>query len=190
MIPGAQDAADGFEDGDVLIHEQDLTRAYRRCQSSRRKNPLLRRLLEWNLDCKGRAVRLHVSDSDRATVFGDNAVANTEAETSALADGLRRIKRIENLGGFSNARTAVGELYDQAVAAKPRVNPQIAFACRLKNGIDGVIHQIQKNLLKLMGIGGGDRQVWCEFEMHADVLHAEIVITQSQCLFQNLIDLD
>ena len=121
-------------------------------------------------------------------MFGDDAIANAQTETGPLADRFRRVKGIKNSGRVFNAGPAVGELDEQAVAVNPGAHPQITIAGAFQDGVDGVVHQIEKYLLKLVGIGGGEGQIVGQVQVNADVAHTQVVIPERQGLFESLVD--
>src|SRR5256885_428101 len=118
----------------------------------------------------------------------DDTVTNAETQASALANGLRCVERIEHLRRVLYAGAAVGKLHEEFVVQASGRNPEIAFAGVLENGVNGVVYHIQKNLLELMRVRGGHRKIGGEIEMHANIVHAQVVIAERKSIFNNLIE--
>jgi len=152
MIAGAQDAAHRFENRDILVDQQYFAGAVWRRQRTGWQNLFVRRRLEWHFDGKGRSMRLHVSDANRSAVFADDAVADAQAQSSALPYWLGCVERIEDFRWFADAGTVIGKLDYQAIPAQAGVYPQVAVAGGLENRVHGIVYQIEEYLLKLVRI--------------------------------------
>jgi len=59
----------------------------------------------------------------------------------------------------------------------------------LQDGVNRVVHHVQKNLLELVRIGGCHGEILRQVQVDTDVVHAQVIITQRQGLLQGLIDL-
>src|SRR6266436_2677565 len=58
-----------------------------------------------------------------------------------------------------------------------------------QDGVNRVVHHVQKDLLELVRIGGRHGEILRQVQMDTDVVHAQVIITQCQGLLQGLIDL-
>ena len=141
-------------------------------------------------DRESGAARRRVTDLNFAAVFFDDAVANAEAEASSLPYGLGGVERIENAVGIFHARAAVGEFDREAIAGDGGANPDFTFTAVFADGVYGVVKDVEKNLLKLVEIAGGEREVGIEIAMDVDAVELHIVFAKDESFFENLIELD
>src|SRR5260370_33467168 len=110
----------------------------------------------------------------------DDSVANAQAQTRSFSDRFRRVEGIENPGSVFHPGSAVGELSTYPVTIEPGAYPNIAFARMFEDGINRVVHHVQKDLLELVWISGGYGQILRQVQGDADVVHAPVIITQRQ----------
>src|SRR5712692_1617246 len=97
------------------------------------------------------ATFLTVVTENLSAMFLDNAEANAQAQTCALADRLRRIERIEDPVRLPDAGAGVREQdYDVAAVAKG-LDGQNAALLRF-HGIQGVADDVEKNLHQLISV--------------------------------------
>src|SRR5437660_3168670 len=136
------------------------------------------------------ATRRDIPHANGPAVFGNDPVADAQAKTGSLADRLGCVERIENSGSVLHPGAAVGELDKQTVRIDPRADPQVALFRVFQDSVHGVVHHVEKNLLELMGFSGSDRQVFCKFQVYANVVHPQVVVAQREGLFEGLVDLD
>ena len=94
-----------------------------------------------------------VVGGDVAAMFLHDAVADAQAEAGAFADALRGVERIEDALGIFDSGAVVGELGANVAAGRHDANLQLAGASGFKNGIDGIVDDVQEDLLDLMRIG-------------------------------------
>src|SRR2546421_86710 len=100
------------------------------------------------------------------------------APRSSLADRLCGVEGIEYAGSIFHARSAVGEFDTQPVAIEAGAYPQVAFGGMFQDGVNGVVHHIQENLLELVRISERDGEILPEIQVDADIVHAQVIITQ------------
>src|SRR5579863_2121398 len=60
----------------------------------------------------------------------NNAVANTQAEACAFADGLGGVERVKDTIGLAQARTGIGKIEDHASALRTHANKKRATTDR------------------------------------------------------------
>src|SRR6266852_5735337 len=58
-----------------------------------------------------------------------------------------------------------------------------------QDGVNRVVHDIQKDLLELVWVGGGDGEIPRQVQVDTDVVHTQVIITQRQRLFESLVNL-
>src|SRR5258708_5251887 len=159
MIAAPQNGPDRFQHRVIVIHQQDscilsgggLLSGRGECKSG---HWLMRQL-----DSKRRATSGDIPHTDGASMFRDDSVTNAQTKTRSLADWFCRVEGIENAGSVLHARPAVGEFNEEAFSIDSGAHPEIAFGGMLENRIHGVVHHVQKNLLELVRISGGDGQI-------------------------------
>ena len=59
----------------------------------------------------------------------------------------------------------------------------------LQDGVYCVVHHVQKNLLQLMRVGRGHREVGSQIQVDTNIVHAQVVISKSQGFLEGLIHL-
>ena len=125
-----------------------------------------------------------------AAMFADNAVANTQAQTGAFADVFGGKERIKNTFGIGNAQAAIAKrnLDERAGAGAPDLDAggTRAFA----DGVVGIVEDVQKHLLDLVGISDDRGQGLVEAFDHLNAVTDEVVRTQVQSALQDGIKLD
>src|SRR5579863_10247050 len=102
------------------------------------------------------AVRI-VSRHDFAVMRVNDAVTNTQPQTCALADFLRREERIEDALGMRNARTVVAECDLHVSIAMRRRNLHFSGTPHFLNRVVGVVKYVEKYLLELVRIPDRER---------------------------------
>ena len=149
MIAPPQDRSDGLQHGIVLIHKQNSPfPSARQSACTGREERQSRTRLERQFDGERRAARWDIPHANCSAVFGDNSVADAQAQPSSFADGFRGVEGIEDAGSVLHAWTAVSKLDEQPVAVRSGANPQVAIGGVFQDGIHRVVHQIQKDLLQ------------------------------------------
>src|SRR6266849_1431874 len=58
-----------------------------------------------------------------------------------------------------------------------------------QDGVNRVVHHIQKDLLELVGVGRGNGEILRQVQVDSDVVHTQVIITQRQRLFEGLVNL-
>ncbi len=91
-------------------------------------------------------------------MFFHDAVADAESEAGAFAHALRSVERIEDALGIFDSCAVVGELRANVSAHGGDANLELAGAPGFKNGVDGVVDDVQEYLLDLMRIGDDQRR--------------------------------
>ena len=103
-------------------------------------------------------------------MFLHDAIADAQAKSSALADRLRRVERIENFVGILHARPGIGKLGDDRSVFRKGADQQHSTANRLHR-IRGIADQVIKHLQQLVRVAANRRQnAGAIFEFDADVL--------------------
>ena len=67
-------------------------------------------------------------------------------------------------------------------------DPQVALLAFFQNGVNGVIDEVEKDLLQLVRIRGNLREVGCKIQMHADLAHAQVIVAKGQSIFESGIE--
>ena len=118
-------------------------------------------------------------------MFGDDSVADAQTEASALADRLGSVEGVENARRICYAGAAIRELNEEMGAFHARFHPKIALRAFFQDGVDGVIDEVQEDLLELVGIRGRMGKIRSEIQMHAVLAHAQVIIAQGKCVFED-----
>src|SRR5258706_403206 len=96
-------------------------------------------------------------EPDTSTMLLDDGVRDGQAKTGALADFLRREKRIEDfrLDLLGNAWTVVVDLEDDRLllGIMPAAHHQDAAAVGRQHRLFGVDDEVEQHLLDLMAVG-------------------------------------
>src|SRR5208283_6038044 len=50
--------------------------------------------------------------------------------------------------------------------------------------------EVEENLLQLMRVGGNQGKIGGELQMHADLVHAQVIIAEGESVFHNRVDVD
>src|SRR5216683_8041807 len=106
-------------------------------------------------------------------MFTDDAIADTQAQTSTLADVLGGKERIKNTFGIDDAHTVVAKrnFDERAGAGAPDLNaggPR-GFA----DGVVSVVQDVEKHLLELVGISDYCGQAFVEALDHLNTVTDE-----------------
>src|SRR6266566_7079156 len=110
-------------------------------------------------------------------MFRDDSVANAQTEARSFADWFRGVEGIENPGSVFHPGSAVGELDAEPVAIEAGAHPKIAIGRMFQDGIHRVVYHIQKDLLQLVWISGGEGSILRKVQVDADVVHEQVIIT-------------
>src|SRR5258708_16624004 len=103
-------------------------------------------------------------------MFRDDSIANAQTEARSFADWFRCVEGIENPGSVFHPGSAVGELNAEPVAIEAGAHPKIAIDRMFQDGIHRVVYHIQKDLLQLVWISGGDGEILRKGQVDADVV--------------------
>ena len=139
--------------------------------------------LQRKFDPESGATRGHVFDENRSAVFGDDPVANAQAQSRALSDRFGSVKGIEDARRILYARTAIRKFDKEQTFLYAGFDPQVAFLTIFQDGVHSVVNEIQENLLQLVRIRRNFRKVGCQIQMDADLAHAQIIVTERQSIF-------
>ena len=93
------------------------------------------------------------------------------------------------LGSLIPAPSSVNWVLNVA-AGRHDANLQLAFAPGFKNGIDGIVDDVQENLLDLMRVGDDHRRLGGQVAVDIDVVDLEIVVAQGQGFVEHFADVD
>src|SRR5580704_936252 len=112
-----------------------------------------------------------------AAMLLHHAIADAEAEAGALAYGLDGVEGIENFIGLFHARASVGKFDDDQATFAQRANQKDTTASGL-HSIHAIADQVIEDLEQLIGVAANGRQDAAIFEFDADVLFAQVQVTQ------------
>src|SRR6267378_2719205 len=118
-----------------------------------------------------------------------DAVANAQAESSAFTGLLGRVKRIEVPLRIGDSGTVIRNGHLNGIAAQPRADSNAPTMPRLLYRIIGVIENVQENLLQLLRIAEGGRQILIELLDDFYSVTGEIITAELDGLPQHVIDL-
>src|SRR5882757_9256900 len=118
-----------------------------------------------------------------------DAVANAQAESSAFTGLLGGVKRIEDPLRIGDSGSVVRNGHLNRIAAQPRADTDAPTMPRLLYRVIGVIENVQENLLQLLRIAEGRRQILIEFLNDFYSVTDEIVTSELDGLPQYVIDL-
>src|SRR6266853_3674441 len=142
-------------------------------------------------DDKGRSFRVQVVVTHNlSAMFTDDAIADTQAQTSTLADVLGGKERIKNTFGIDDAHTVVAKrnLDESVGAGAPDLNARgpRGFA----DGVISVVQDVEKHLLELVGISDDSGQGFVEAFDHLNAVTDEVVRAQVYGALQDGVELD
>src|SRR5713101_2553796 len=142
-------------------------------------------------DDKGRSFRVKVVVTHNlSAMFTDDAIANTQAQTSTLADVLGGKERIKNTFGIDDAHTVIAKrnLDESVGAGAPDLNARgpRGFA----DGVISVVQDVEKHLLELVGISDDSGQGFVEAFDHLNAVADEDVRAQVYGALQDGVELD
>src|SRR5208282_4233125 len=122
-------------------------------------------------------------------MFADNAVANTQAQTSALADVFGGEEGIKNLFGIGDAHAVIAKrnFNEWVGVGAPDLNAGGARA--FADGVVGVVQNVEKHLLELVGISDDLGQGVVEVFDHLNAVTDEVVRTQVHGALQDGVEL-
>src|SRR5581483_6511884 len=110
----------------------------------------------------------------------DDSIADAQAEARAFADWLGCIKRVEGTIDISEAWTTVLDFKNRALSPGKGSQGDALVGARTLDGIDGIVYQIEENLLKLVFIHGYRRQVGRYVNRDLQIAGTHMVFTQRQ----------
>src|SRR5260370_30097642 len=152
MIAAAQEGAHGLQNRLIVIEQEDMRIPARvglwRVEGRTRSCDRLTR----QIDRETGATCRNVPHANRSTVLRNDSITNAQTETGSFSNGLGGVEGIENSRRILYARATVGKLDDQPLAFHSSADPKIAFGGALQDGIHGVVHHIQEDLLQLMRV--------------------------------------
>src|SRR5712692_11950176 len=91
-----------------------------------------------------------------------DAVANAQPESGAFAGLLSGVKGIEDTLRISDSSSVVGNCHFNGITTQPRADGNAPTVSGLLDRIIGVIENVQENLLQLLRIAEGRRQLLIE----------------------------
>ena len=141
---------------------------------------------DFNRRSSCRSGLLPVARHDFSAMFLDDPVADAQPQAGALAHRLGGIEGIENSAGVLDSRTAVIELHAHVSVFLEATHFQHPAAARLHHGIEGVVGNVQEDLLELMRIGHHRGQVVGNVAFQRDIVDLQIVFAQREGLLQHL----
>src|SRR5216683_1752022 len=123
-------------------------------------------------------------------MFTDDAIADTQAQTSTLADVLGGKERIKNTFGIDDAHTVVAKrnLDESVGAGAPHLDASgpRGFA----DGVVSVVQDVEKHLLELVRISDDSGQGFVETFDHLNAVTDEVVRAQVYGALQDGVELD
>src|ERR1700685_4608138 len=111
-------------------------------------------------------------------MFLHDSIADAEAEAGSLADGLGGVKRIEDAVGIFHSRSVVCDFDAQSISGEHGADPDFAFTAFFDHSVHGVIQNVQENLLELVKIPGGERQLGFKLAMDANTVELHVVFSK------------
>src|SRR5215467_14433274 len=140
-------------------------------------------------DGKGAAFRAGIVPSlNLAAVGTHNPVTNAQAEPRAFAGLFGGVEGIKNALHVGYAGSIVADGHLDIALATPRLQVNFAAAPRLFCGVIGVVQQVKKDLLQLLGVAHDCRQVFVVVFDDFNAVTDEIVAAQLGGLPQDGID--
>src|ERR1700746_3124233 len=97
----------------------------------------------------------------------DDSVADAQSQPGPLPHRFRSVERVEDAMRVFHSWPVVGDFHAQAIPRKRRSNPDFAVSAFLDYCIDGIIHNVEKNLLKLVKVSRSDGKIRLEFPVDA-----------------------
>src|SRR5260370_6928425 len=137
-------------------------------------------------DDKGRSFRVQVVVTHNlSAMFADDAIANTQAQTSTLADVLGGKERIKNTFWIDDAHSVIAKRNrdERGGTGAPDLNaggPR-GFA----DGVVSVVQDVEKHLLELVRISDDSGQGFVEAFDHLNAVTDEVVGAQVHGALQN-----
>ena len=124
-----------------------------------------------------------------AAVFLHNAVADTQAQAGSLADFFGGEEGIENLIGMRNPVAVVAEGNFDGVAGFGGHDFDARGAANFVHGVVGVVENVEKDLLQLMGVAHHIGQPFVQVLDDFDAVAGEVVGAQLNGAAQDHIEL-
>src|SRR5580765_3649328 len=118
-----------------------------------------------------------------------DAVANAQAEPGTLTSLLGGVKGIEDAFRVGDTGSIVRNGNFNGITAQPRADGDPPAVPGLLHRVIGVIENIQENLLQLLGIAKGRRQLFIELLDDFYAVTGEIVAAELDGLTQHAVDL-
>ena len=106
----------------------------------------------------------------------DDAVADAEPQACTFADRLRSVEGIEGAIHVSKTRAAVFDFDDGAAMTLEGANRNLFQRAAAFDGVNGIVHQVEQNLLELVLVHGYPRQVWFDVGCEIYVMRAQVVL--------------
>src|SRR5438270_2124045 len=94
---------------------------------------------EWQEYGETGTARRDVANQNFAAVFGHDAVANAQTQSSSLTNRLGRVKGIEHFWKFADTGSAVGEGNEKAISFNVCSHPQLAAGWSFCNRVERII---------------------------------------------------
>src|SRR2546429_2068861 len=130
MIAAAQEGTHGFQNGLVVIQQEDVRAPSRigigRVQLRTRWRDRLTR----QFDSEASPSRGPVPHTNRSSVLRNNPVTDAQAEAGSFSNWLCRVERIKNTRGVLHSGAAVGEFDDQPLALHRSEERRVGKECR------------------------------------------------------------
>src|SRR5579864_5866346 len=138
----------------------------------------------WKLDAESGAGPGAAVHLDIPAVFAHNAVTDGKPQTSSLARGLGREKRIVNAGKVlgRDARAVVSHLNVHETVFAPSLDREGSTRF---HGVPRIQEKIKKYLLQLARVSLNGRQCRIERQLHLDGRDLQLVLNQGQCVLNH-----
>src|SRR3954471_61137 len=122
----------------------------------------------------------------------DNAVAETQTQAGALANRLGREKWIKNsIQVFVfDSRPIILKTKADSISGHFGCDTNFARGLMSFDRLSGIIQNIKKNLLKLMGVAQYSRQIARKIPFHLDIARSQFVSHDFKNPFKHFIGLD
>src|SRR5580698_7826078 len=95
-------------------------------------------------------MRLNVLNPDLAIMLLDDAIADAQAQARTFAHWFCGIERIQSAIQIGKSRPRVFDLENSPIATREGADGDLSELGLRLYGVDGVVHQVQKNLFELV----------------------------------------
>src|SRR5207249_1974824 len=119
-----------------------------------------------------------VVTNDFATVFVNNSVADTQAQSCAFPDFFGGEERIEDSFGMRNSQSVIAEADLHIIVLAAAADFDARSSAGFPNCIVSVVQDVQEHLLQLMRVASDVRQTLIQLLNHFHTVALEVVSPQ------------